>query len=100
LALFTPCTAVTPDRSAMQPTMISVSDTPRVVVAARPTMAGATNAPAAPASNRRRDNERRSVTEPASLSRPEWLRPSFFFRIVRTAPEHRVQSRHGLAGLA
>ena len=29
-ALLTPCTAVTPDRSAMLPTMISLSLTPRV----------------------------------------------------------------------
>ena len=47
LALLTPCTAVTPDRSAMLPTMISLSLTPRVAARA---MAGANRAPAVPAS--------------------------------------------------
>jgi hypothetical protein len=43
--LFTPCTAVTPDRSAMQPTTISVSLTPRVAALA---MAGVKRAPVVP----------------------------------------------------
>ena len=55
LALFTPCTAVTPERSVIVPKVICVSVTPRAAAAARPMSAGVTSIAAPPASVARRE---------------------------------------------
>ena len=73
LALLTPWTAVTPDRSVMVPTMISVSLTPRVgAVAARPMTDGANRAPAVPA-----NTDRRAIARVFSMMEASCIRARF-----------------------